>query len=227
MAYVSKRKKEFQKVADRNKVVPLDEAMATLAKFPKVKFDETVELHFHLNIDLKATEQSVRGTVVLPHGTGKSVRIAVFCKGEQAQKARDLGVECVGGDDLIDKVSKGFMDFDCVVATPDMMKDLSKLGRVLGPRGLMPSPKSGTVTMDVAKAIQDVRAGKVEFKSDKQGGIHVGIGKRSFTKDKLVANAQYLIDAVDHAKPAAVKGSFIKSLFVATSMGPSARVVTS
>lgn len=226
MVYVSKRKKEFEKVADRNKVVSLDEAMAAIAKFPKVKFDETVELHFHLNIDLKATEQSVRGTVVLPHGTGKTVRIAVFCKGEQAQKARDLGVECVGGDDLIDKVSKGFMDFDCVVATPDMMKDLSKLGRVLGPRGLMPSPKAGTVTMDVAKAIQDVRAGKVEFKSDKQGGIHVGIGKRSFAKDKLVANAQHLIEAIDHAKPSAVKGSFIKSLFVATSMGPSARVVT-
>lgn len=226
MVYVSKRKKEFEKVADRNKVVSLDEAMAAIDKFPKVKFDETVELHFHLNIDLKATEQSVRGTVVLPHGTGKTVRIAVFCKGEQAQKARDLGVECVGGDDLIDKVSKGFMDFDCVVATPDMMKDLSKLGRVLGPRGLMPSPKAGTVTMDVAKAIQDVRAGKVEFKSDKQGGIHVGIGKRSFAKDKLVANAQHLIEAIDHAKPAAVKGSFIKSLFVATSMGPSARVVT-
>ena len=224
MFKVSKRMKEGLKSVDKAKTYSLDEAMETMAKFPKVKFDETVELHFHLNLEVKESDQGIRGTTILPHGTGKKVRIAVFCKGEQAQKASELNVEHVGAEDLIEKVSKGFMDFDCVVATPDMMKDLSKLGRILGPRGLMPSPKSGTVTMDVAKAIQDVRAGKVEFKSDKQAGVHVGIGKRSFPKEKLIANANHIIEAVDHLKPAYVKTNFIRSLSVSTTMGPGVKV---
>ncbi len=227
MVRISKRTKEVAKLVDKTKAFPLSDAIETLGKAPKVKFDETVELHFHLNLDTKNADVSIRGTAILPHGTGKKVRIAVFCKGEQAQKARDLNVEHVGAEELIDKVSKGFMDFDCVIATPDMMKDLSKLGRILGPRGLMPSPKSGTVTADVSKAIQDVRAGKVEFKSDKQAGVHVGIGKRSFPKDKLIENATHIIEAVDHLKPSSVKTSFIKSLSVSTTMGPGVRVALS
>jgi large subunit ribosomal protein L1 len=227
MVRISKRQKEFVKVTgDKNKAVPvpLEEAVGKIAQFPKTKFDETVELHFHLNIDTKNSEQGVRGTAALPHGTGKKVRVAVFCKGEQIQKAKNAGAEEVGAEDLIEKVSKGFMDFDIVVATPDMMRDLSKLGKVLGPRGLMPSPKSGTVTQDVERVIKEVKAGRVEFKSDKQAGMHVGIGKRSFSKDQLLENARYLMDAVNHGKPSSVKGNLIKSLSLSTTMGPGIRI---
>ena len=227
MARITKRKKEFTKVTgekDKAPAISLDEAMGKIAQFPKVKFDETVELHFHLNIDTKNSEQGVRGTAALPHGTGKKVRVAVFCKGEQIQKAKNAGAEEVGAEDLIEKVSKGFMDFDIVVATPDMMRDLSKLGKVLGPRGLMPSPKSGTVTQDVERVIKEVKAGRVEFKSDKQAGMHVGIGKRSFSKDQLLENAKYLMDAVNHGKPSSVKGNLIKSLSLSTTMGPGLRI---
>ena len=205
--------------------VALSDAIASLSKTPRVKFDETVELHLHLNVDLKASDQGVRGTVVLPHGIGKSVKVAVFCKGDAASKAQAAGADHVGGTELIDKVAAGFMDFDVVVATPDMMRDLSKLGKVLGPRGLMPTPKAGTVTADVERAIREVKAGRVEFKSDKQGGIHLGIGKRSFAANKLVENAQHVLEAIDHAKPATVKGNLIKSLSVATTMGPGIKVI--
>ena len=226
MGRITKRKKEFTKVTAANAAaLSLEEAMGKIAQFPKTKFDETVELHFHLNIDIKNSEQGVRGTAALPHGTGKKVRVAVFCKGELMQKAKDAGAEHVGAEDLIEKVSKGFMDFDCVVATPDMMRDLSKLGKILGPRGLMPSPKSGTVTQDVDRVIKEVKAGRVEFKSDKQAGMHVGIGKRSFSKEQLLENAKYLMDAVNHGKPASVKGNLIKSLCVASTMGPGIKVV--
>ncbi len=225
MVHLSKRTKQFEAIVSQKPSHSLEEAISNISKFPKVKFDETVELHFNLNIDSKNTDQSIRGTVVLPHGTGKTVKIAVFCKGEASSKARDLGADHVGAEDLIDKVSKGFMDFDCVIATPDMMRELSKLGKILGPRGLMPSPKAGTVTMDIEKAIKEVKAGKIEFKADKQSGIHVGIGKRSFAADKLVQNAQNVIDAVNHAKPATVKGNLVKSLFVSTTMGPGLKVV--
>ncbi len=221
---MSKRMKEAAKTIDTAKLYTLEEAVANIANFPKVKFDESVELHFHLNIDTKEGEQSLRGTVALPHGTGKKVRVAVFCKGPQQQKAQDAGAEFVGAEDLIDKVNKGFMDFDCVVSTPDMMKELSKLGKVLGPRGLMPSPKTGTVTMDVEKAVKEVKAGKIEFKMDKQAGIHVGVGKRSFQSEQILKNAQQVIDAINNAKPAAVKGTLIKSLFLTTSMGPGLKV---
>jgi large subunit ribosomal protein L1 len=222
---LSKRMKEAHKAVGENKApVSLQEAVNRLSKAPKVKFDETVELHFNLNLDLKASDQGVRGTVVLPHGIGKKVRVAVFCKGEAASKAQAAGADYVGDNDLIEKVTAGFMDFDVVVASPDMMRDLSKLGKVLGPRGLMPTPKAGTVTADVERAIREVKAGRVEFKSDKQGGIHLGIGKRSFDENKLVENAQQVIEAVNHAKPAAVKGNLIKSLALATSMGPGVKV---
>ncbi len=225
MSRISKRMKEsYKAVGTIENPVSLQEAVNRLAKAPKVKFDETVELHFNLNLDLKASDQGVRGTVVLPHGIGKKVRVAVFCKGETVAKAQAAGADLVGDNDLIEKVNAGFMDFDVVIASPDMMRDLSKLGKLLGPRGLMPTPKAGTVTTDVERAIREVKAGRVEFKSDKQGGIHLGIGKRSFDENKLVENAQHVIEAVNHAKPSAVKGNLIKSLAVATSMGPGVKV---
>ena len=225
MAKLTKRTKQFENIVGDNKSLSLEEAMASVAKFPQVKFNETVELHLNLNLNTKGSDQSVRGTVVLPHGTGKTVRIAVFCKGEATQKAKDLGADHVGAEDLIDKVSKGFLDFDCVIATPDMMRELSKLGKVLGPRGLMPSPKAGTVTADIERAIKDVKAGKIEFKSDKQAGIHVGIGKRSFSTEQLLQNAKNVLDAVNQAKPVTVKGNLIKSISVSTTMGPGLKVI--
>ncbi|MCA9407900.1 MAG: 50S ribosomal protein L1 [Candidatus Omnitrophica bacterium] len=224
MVRLTKRKKEFTKMLKEDDVFTLEEALDGLEKFPKTKFDETVELHFNLTINPKSSDQAVRGTVVLPNGTGKKIRIAVFCKGELEQKAKDAGADYVGAEDLIDKVAKGFLDFDVVVASPDMMRDLSKLGKILGPRGLMPTPKAGTVTADIVKAINDVKAGKIEFKADKQAGIHVGIGKRSFAKGKLIENIQQVVEAVNHAKPASVKGNLIKSLFISTTMGPGLRV---
>jgi len=226
MSHLSKRMKEVNKVVEGIKnPISLIEAISYLAKAPKVKFDETVELHFNLNVDLKASDQGIRGTVVLPHGIGKSVKVAVFCKGDAVAKAQAAGADYIGSNDLIDKVNGGFMDFDVVVATPDMMRDISKLGKVLGPRGLMPTPKAGTVTTDVERTVKEVKAGRVEFKSDKQGGIHLGIGKKSFAENKLVENAQQVIEAVNHAKPATVKGNLIKSLSVATTMGPGVKVV--
>ena len=224
MVRLSKRMKEVAKLVDKNKTYPLKQAVTTIAKVPKVKFDETVELHFNLDIDLKSSDQSVRGTVILPHGTGKAKRIAVFCKGEQAEKAKEMGADYVGAEDLIEKVEKGFLGFDCAIATPDMMRELSKLGKTLGPRGLMPSPKAGTVTQDIGRAITEVKAGKIEFKSDKQGGIHIGIGKRSFSEDQLIENAASVIEAVNHAKPPTVKGNLVKSIFLATTMGPGLKV---
>jgi large subunit ribosomal protein L1 len=161
---------------------------------------------------------------VLPHGTGKKVRVAVFCKGEHERIARDAGAEYVGGTELIDKVAGGFLDFDCAIATPEMMKDLSKLGKVLGPRGLMPSPKTGTVTTDIAKAIEDVRKGKVEFRVDKQCGIHLSVGKISFSEDKIFDNANRVIEALSEARPASVKGKFLKSSFVSSTMNPGLRL---
>ncbi len=220
----SKRYKESQKHADGNKEYQLREALTALKAMSQPKFDASVELHFHLGIDPKKSDQMVRGTVVLPHGTGKKVRIAVFCKGEQDKQARDAQADYVGGNDLIDKVAGGFLDFDCAVATPEMMRDLSKLGKILGPRGLMPSPKTGTVTNDVAKAIEEVRKGKVEFKVDKQSGVHLAVGKMSFELDKLFDNASRVIDALQEARPASIKGTFIKSLFISSTMNPGFKV---
>lgn len=216
MGKLSKRMKETEKLIDQDEVYTLESALERIDKFPKVKFDETVELHLSLNINPKTSDQTVRGTVVLPNGSGKTVKIAVFCKGELEQKAKDLGVDFVGAQDLIDKVSKGFLDFDVVVAAPDMMRDLSKLGKILGPRGLMPTPKAGTVTMDIERAIKDIKSGKIEFKSDKQAGIHVGFGKRSFSKDKLLENLNHLLEAINHVKPTSVKGNLIKGVSLST-----------
>ncbi len=216
----SKRYKESEKQVSKEKVYQLKEAIAALKKMSPVKFDSSVDLHFHLLVDTKKSDQMVRGTVILPHGTGKKVRVAVFCKGEHEKIARGANADFVGGIELIDKVSGGFMDFDCVIATPEMMKDLSKLGKVLGPRGLMPSPKTGTVTNDILKAIEDVKRGKVEFRVDKQGGVHLAVGKLSFGEEKLYDNAFKVIEALSEAKPASVKGKFIRSLSITTSMSP-------
>jgi len=216
----SKRYKESKKQVEETKVYQLKEAIGLLKKMAPTKFDSSVDLHFHLNVDTKKSDQMVRGTVVLPHGTGKKVRVAVFCKGEHEKVARDAKADLVGGIELIDKVAGGFLDFDCAIATPEMMKDLSKLGKVLGPRGLMPSPKTGTVTNDIAKAIDDVRKGKVEFRVDKQSGIHLSVGKVSFSEDKIYDNAIRVIEALNEAKPASIKGKFIRSLSLTSSMNP-------
>jgi len=167
----------------------------------------------------------IRGTVVLPHGTGKKVRVAVFCKGEYERQAREAKADFVGGTELMDKVAAGFLDFDCAIATPEMMKDLSKLGKVLGPRGLMPSPKTGTVTNEISKAIEDVRKGKVEFRVDKQGGMHLSVGKISFDENQISDNAAKVIEAVNESRPASVKGKFVKSLSITTSMNPGLRII--
>jgi len=216
----SKRYKESESQVDRNKVYQLREAITVLKKMASPKFDGSVDLHYSLNVDTKKSDQMVRGTVVLPHGTGKKVRVAVFCKGEHEKTAKEAGADHVGATDLIDKVSAGFLDFDCAIATPEMMKDLSKLGKVLGPRGLMPSPKTGTVTNDIKKAIDDVKKGKVEFRIDKQGGVHLSVGKISFSEDKIYDNASAVIEALNEAKPASVKGKFISSLYISASMNP-------
>jgi large subunit ribosomal protein L1 len=216
----SKRYVEAGKNTQEDKVYSLKDAIAALKTMKPVKFDESVDLHFKLNVDPKKSEQMVRGTVVLPYGTGKKIRVAVFCRGEQEQKARDAGADLIGANELIDKVAGGFLDFDCVIATPDMMKDLSKLGKVLGPRGLMPSPKTGTVTNDIVKAIEDVKKGKVEYRVDKQGGLHLSVGRVSFKEDALFDNATCVINAITEAKPSTVKGKFVQGLFIASSMNP-------
>jgi len=220
----SKRYKESEKQIDKTKTFQLREAISILKKMPSPKFDGSVDLHFHLNVDTKKSDQMVRGTVALPHGTGKKVRVAVFCKGEHEKFAREAQADYIGGADLIEKVAGGFLDFDCAIATPEMMKELSKLGKVLGPRGLMPSPKTGTVTNDIGKAIEEIKKGKVEFRVDKQGGVHLLVGKISFGEDKLFDNASRVIDAINEAKPASVKGKFILSLSISSSMNPGLKI---
>jgi len=216
----SKRYQKSEKVAQKGAKCTLKEAIAILKKMTVPKFDSSVDLHFNLNVDSKKSDQMVRGTVLLPHGTGKKIRVAVFCKGEHEKLAKEANADYVGGMELIDKVANGFLDFDCTIATPEMMKDLSKLGKVLGPRGLMPSPKTGTVTNDIVKAIEDVRKGKVEFRVDKQGGMHLGVGKISFDEEKIYENANRVIEALNEVKPASIKGKFIKSLAISATMNP-------
>ena len=220
----SKRYQTTEKLVNKDKVYTLKEAVNLLKSLAQPKFAGSLDLHFNLNVDTKKSDQMIRGTVVLPHGTGRKVKIAVFCKGEQERDARDAQADYVGAGDLMEKVAAGFLDFDCVIATPDMMKDLSKLGKILGPKGLMPSPKTGTVTTDVAKAIGDVRKGKVEFRVDKQGGIHLSTGKLSFSEEQLLENANCVIDAINEAKPGSVKGKFVKAFAVSSTMNPGMRV---
>ncbi len=221
----SKRYQEQVKSLDLQKVYSIEEAVDVLKNAsPKVKFDETVEVSIDLNIDPRKPDQLIRGAVVLPNGTGKTLRVCVICSGEAEKEAKAAGADYAGGKELIEKISKGWLEFDCVIATPDMMRELSKLGRVLGPRGLMPSPKAGTVTQDVKKAIEEVRAGRVEFKTDKQGCINAGVGKISFDTSNLSENIKFFLERVKELKPQAVKGHLIDGVYIATSMSPGLKV---
>lgn len=215
----SKRVRQAYQGIDRTKRYRLIEAIQLIKNTPKAKFDESVDLAFYLGIDPKQSDQAVRGVVGLPHGTGKKVRVAVFCKGEAEKNAREAGADFIGAEDLIKKVEGGWLEFDVVVSTPDLMKDVGKLGRILGPKGLMPNPKAGTVTNDVAKAIKEVKAGRVEFKVDKQGNINLAIGKLSFTEQAIHENALQVIEAVVHHRPSTVKGIFIKGIALSSTMG--------
>jgi large subunit ribosomal protein L1 len=217
---MSKRLTETSKLIDKAKLYLLDEAVALAKQAAKAKFDETVELHIRLSIDPKQSDQSVRGTVTLPNGIGKSRKVAVIAKGEKAKEAEDNGADIAGAEDLIEKISKGFLDFDVLVATPDTMKDLSKLGKVLGPKGLMPNPKSGTVTFDIARTIKELKLGRVEYKNDSYGIIHCPVGKASFDAGKLIENIKILLEAVVRAKPSSAKGQYLKSISLSTTMGP-------
>ena len=220
-----KRYSEAAKLIEKTKTYDLEEAVALVKKTASAKFDETIEVHIRTGCDGRHAEQQVRGAVVLPHGTGKTVKVLVFAKGNKVDEALAAGADYAGGDELVPKIqNEGWLDFDVVVATPDMMGVVGRLGRVLGPKGLMPNPKAGTVTMDVTKAINDIKAGKIEYRLDKSNIIHVPIGKASFTEEQLTDNFQTLIDAVVKAKPAAAKGQYIKSLVVASTMGPGVKL---
>ena len=217
---MSKRMAEAVKGLEKGKSYSVKEAVELLKKAPAPKFDETVNVAMSFDVDPKQSDQNVRGTVVLPHGTGKAVRVVVFAKGDAERAAKEAGADVVGSEDLIPKIEGGWLEFDAVIATPDLMREIAKLGRVLGPRGLMPSPKAGTVTTDVGRAVQEVKKGKVEFRMDKQADIHLGIGKKSFPAEAIEANLKALMEAVWRAKPASAKGKYLRSVSVATSMGP-------
>ncbi len=218
---MGKRHVESSKLIEKNKKYAINEALEIIEKMPKAKFDETVELHVKLGVDSKHADQQVRGTVVLPNGTGKTLKVLVFAKGPKAEEATKAGADYVGAEELIPKIQNdNWFDYDVVVATPDMMGVVGRLGKVLGPKGLMPNPKSGTVTMDVTKAIADIKSGKVEYRLDKTNIIHLGFGKVSFGAEKLQENYQTIMDAIIKAKPAAAKGQYIKSITVTTTMGP-------
>ena len=221
----SKRYQKALEQVDKAKAYPLKSAVEVLKKFPKAKFDETVDLAFRLGVDPKQSDQMVRGTVPLPHGSGKTVRVLVFAKpGASADAAKAAGAEYVGYDEMIKKCTEGWSDFDIAIATPEAMAEVRKLGKVLGPRGLMPNPKTGTVTDDTAKAIKEVKAGRVEFKIDKAGNVHVPIGKASFKAEQIVDNARAVIDAVVKARPTSVKGVFVQSCTISATMSPPVRV---
>ena len=218
----AKRYVESAKLVDKTKLYDVKEALDIIEKMPKPKFDETVELHVKLGVDSKHADQQVRGTVVLPNGTGKTQRVLVFAKGPKAEEAEKAGADFVGAEELIPKIQNdNWFDYDVVVATPDMMGVVGRLGKVLGPKGLMPNPKSGTVTMDVTKAISEIKSGKVEYRLDKTNIIHLGFGKVSFGADKLAENYETIMNAIIKAKPAAAKGQYIKSVAIAKTMGPS------
>ena len=217
-----KRYQECEKLIDKSKVYPVAEAIELLEKMPKAKFDETVELHVKLGVDSKHADQQVRGTTVLPNGTGKTLKVLVFAKGPKADEAVKAGADYVGAEELIPKIEKeNWFDYDVIVATPDMMGVVGRLGKVLGPKGLMPNPKSGTVTMDVTKAVNDIKADKIEYRLDKANIIHCPVGKASFTEEQLTENFNTLMDAIVKAKPASAKGTYMKSVTVTSTMGPS------
>jgi large subunit ribosomal protein L1 len=220
----SKRFRKASEVVDAKKSYPLKEAVGVLAKFPKAKFNETIDLAFRLGVDPKQSDQMVRGTVPLPHGSGKTVRVLVFAKGGAAEAAKAAGAEFVGFEDMIKQCNEGWAEFDVAVATPEAMVEVRKLGKVLGPRGLMPNPKTGTVTDDTAKAVKEVKAGRVEFKTDKAGNVHVVVGKASFKPEQIEENARAVIEAVAKAKPQSVKGQYLQRCTLSATMSPAVRV---
>ena len=216
-----KRYVESAKLVDRTNLYEVGEAVSIVKKAASAKFDETIEAHIKLGVDGRHADQQVRGAVVLPHGTGKKVRVLVFAKGDKVEEAQAAGAEFVGGQELVPKIqNEGWLDFDVVVATPDMMGVVGRLGRILGPKGLMPNPKAGTVTMDVAKAVKDIKAGKIEYRLDKTNIIHVPVGKASFTEEQLADNFHTLMAAIIKAKPAAAKGQYLRSVIITSTMGP-------
>lgn len=219
-----KKYQDAIKQVDREKLYDVEEAIELVKKTATAKFDETVELAARLGVDPKKADQQIRGAVVLPNGTGKTQSVLVFAKGDKAKEAEAAGADFVGEEDMINKVTQGWLDFDVVVATPDMMAQVGKLGRVLGPKGLMPNPKTGTVTFDVEKAVNEIKAGKVEYRVDKSGNIHVPIGKASFDNDKLVENFKTMMDTLLKVKPAATKGTYIRNVAIAATMGPGLKI---
>jgi large subunit ribosomal protein L1 len=224
MAQHGKKYRDAAKLVEPERRYPIGEASELLPKVSFAKFDATVEAHLRLGIDPRHADQLVRGTVVLPHGTGRSTRVVVFAQGEKAQEALRAGADEVGADDLVKRVDDGWLDFDVAIATPDMMGAVGRLGKKLGPRGLMPNPKSGTVTFDIERAVGEIKSGRVEFKVDRAGIVHVPVGKASFTPAQLAANVAALVDAVNRAKPSGAKGTYMRSLTLAPSMGPGVRV---
>jgi large subunit ribosomal protein L1 len=224
MSKVGKNYQDAVKAFDRNSLYEPAEALATVKKIAKAKFDETVEVAFKLGIDTRHADQQIRGAIVLPNGTGKTRSVLVFAKGEKAKEAEAAGADFVGAEDMIAKIEQGWFDFEVVVATPDMMGMVGKLGRVLGPKGLMPNPKTGTVTLDVTKAIKEIKAGKIEYRADKAGIVHARIGKVSFTEEQLAENYKTLAEVIAKAKPAAAKGQYVRSATVSSTMGPGVRI---
>ena len=221
----SKRYAELAKTYDKHELVDVQTAVKQIKSFENAKFDETVEMHFRLGVDGRHADQQVRGAMVLPHGTGKTKKVLVFAKGPKAEEAQAAGADFVGAEDMADKIrNENWFEFDAVVATPDMMGVVGRLGKILGPKGLMPNPKSGTVTMDLTKALEDIKAGKVEYRLDKANIIHCIIGKKSFTEEQLVENANALIQAIAKAKPAAAKGQYFKSISIAATMSPGVKI---
>jgi len=217
---MSKRLTETSKLVDKTKLYELGEAVSLVKQTAKAKFDETIEIHIRLSIDPKKSDQNVRGTVTLPNGIGKSRKVAVIAKGEKQKEAENAGADIIGAEDLIEKIQKGFMDFDILVCTPDVMKDASKLGKILGPKGMMPNPKSGTVTFDIERTIKELKLGRVEYKNDSYGIIHCPVGKASFEAGKLLENTKTLLDAVIRSKPSSSKGHYLRSISVSSTMGP-------
>ncbi len=220
----AKRYEEARKQINRENKYEPEEALGSVRELGNCSFDETVEAAFRLGVNPKHADQQVRGSVVLPHGTGKTLRVVVFAKGEKISEAEEAGADHVGSDELVARVQEGWLDFDVAVATPDMMSSVGKLGKVLGPRGMMPNPKSGTVTFDIARAINEIKAGKVEYRTDKAGNVHVPIGKVSFSQDQLVENFNAVLDALVKARPSAAKGQYLRSITVSSTMGPGIRI---
>jgi large subunit ribosomal protein L1 len=224
---MSRQGKSYQAAlakVDRSQRYVLEDSLTLARETTRAKFDETVEMAIRLGVDPRQADQNVRGTVTLPHGMGKTVRVLAFAKGEKEKEAREAGADFVGGDDLVKKISEGWLDFDKAVATPDMMAAVGRIGKVLGPRGLMPNPKTGTVSLDIGKAIKEIKAGKLEFRVDKAGIVHVPVGKASFPAERLIGNAKAVLSAILRAKPASAKGNYIRGVTVATTMGPGIKV---